>query len=52
VTYTPVDEAALVDDVATMRRLGLTRAQAAALLEGRYDVTRRRFYQLWLEASR
>ena len=30
------------------QRLGLTRAQASALLESRYGLTRRRAYQLWL----
>ena len=43
------DESALLEDVAEMRRLGLTRSQATALLSRRYGTLRRRLYQLWLE---
>ena len=45
------DEAALRDEVAAMRAAGLTRAQAAVLLERRYQVSRRRLYRMWLEAD-
>jgi hypothetical protein len=34
-----------------MRRLGLTRAQATALLGRRYGTPRRRLYELWLAAN-
>jgi len=44
------DDEGLRGEVAQMRELGLTRAQAAALLERRFKVSRRRLYQLWLEA--
>ncbi len=52
VAQAPADEAGLVEEVAMMRRLGLTRAQAAALLAQRYEFSRRRLYQLWLDAGR
>ena len=45
------DDEGLRGEVAQMRELGLTRAQAAALLERRFKVSRRRLYQLWLEAG-
>ena len=45
------DEASLRDEIAEMRRLGLTRAQATALLATRHGTPRRRAYQLWLEAD-
>ncbi len=38
-------------DVLQMKGLGLTRAQASALLESRYAVNRRRVYDLWLKAG-
>jgi 16S rRNA (cytidine1402-2'-O)-methyltransferase len=44
------DESAWRAELALMKRLGLTRAQAAALLSDRYSVSRRRLYELWLEA--
>jgi 16S rRNA (cytidine1402-2'-O)-methyltransferase len=47
----PADEAALREEIATMRGLGLTRAQAAALLTPRYRVARRRLYELWLASE-
>jgi 16S rRNA (cytidine1402-2'-O)-methyltransferase len=43
------DEAKVSDDLAEMKRLGLSRAQATALLQKRYDVPRRKLYQLWLK---
>jgi 16S rRNA (cytidine1402-2'-O)-methyltransferase len=45
------DESALREEVAEMRRLGLTRSQAMTLLSKRYDTPRRRLYELWLEAE-
>jgi 16S rRNA (cytidine1402-2'-O)-methyltransferase len=42
------DEAAVKQEMAFMREVGLTRAQAAALLASRYDVPKRRLYDLWL----
>ena len=41
------DERELADEVAAMKRLGLNRAQATALL-ARRGVSRRRAYELWL----
>jgi 16S rRNA (cytidine1402-2'-O)-methyltransferase len=41
---------AVQDEIANMKRLGLTRAQATALLSERYGVNRRRLYELWLQA--
>jgi hypothetical protein len=35
-----------------MKALGLTRAQAGALLEARYGISRRRAYAMWLESRR
>jgi 16S rRNA (cytidine1402-2'-O)-methyltransferase len=35
-------------EVAQMKELGLTRAQATALLSSRYGVSRRRLYEMWL----
>jgi 16S rRNA (cytidine1402-2'-O)-methyltransferase len=43
------DESALREEVAEMKRVGLTRAQASALLAARHGASRRRVYQLWLE---
>ena len=48
----PLDEAAAKEEVAVMRRLGLTRIQATALLQRRYGLSRRRLYRLWLEAGK
>jgi 16S rRNA (cytidine1402-2'-O)-methyltransferase len=45
------DESALRAEVADMRRLGLTQAQASALLTRRYAVSRRRLYELWLASE-
>ncbi len=45
------DEQALRDEIAEMRRLGLTRAQATSLLSRHYTTHRRRLYELWLEAG-
>jgi len=42
---------ALRVEIAEMRRQGLTRAQATALLTARYDIPRRRLYELWLEGA-
>jgi 16S rRNA (cytidine1402-2'-O)-methyltransferase len=46
-----VDEDAVREEVALMRRLGLTRAQATALLDARHGLSRRRAYELWLDAT-
>jgi 16S rRNA (cytidine1402-2'-O)-methyltransferase len=43
------DESALREEIAEMRRLGLTRAQATLLLSRRYATPRRRLYELWLD---
>ena len=45
------DEAALVAEIAEMKRLGLSRAQAQVLIEHRFGVNRRRFYELWVAAG-
>ena len=45
------DDAAVAAEVAEMKRLGLTRAQATALLMSRYGSSRRRAYELWLRAE-
>jgi 16S rRNA (cytidine1402-2'-O)-methyltransferase len=45
------DEGQLREEIAQMKQLGLTRAQATALLDRRYSTSRRRLYQLWLEAE-
>ena len=46
------DEAAAIEEIAEMRRLGLSRAQAQPLIERRYKINRRRFYGLWIEPPR
>jgi len=43
-----LETSGLTADVALMRSVGLTRAQAAALLASRYGLSRRRAYALWL----
>jgi 16S rRNA (cytidine1402-2'-O)-methyltransferase len=48
---TPNDESALREELAEMRRLGLTRSQATALLTQRYSANRRRLYEMWLETE-
>ena len=45
------DESGAAEEVAEMKRLGLTRSQAMALLGKRYGLARRRLYELWLEAG-
>ena len=45
------DEAAVLEEVVEMKRLGLTRAQAQALIEKRHGMGRRRFYELWMSAG-
>jgi 16S rRNA (cytidine1402-2'-O)-methyltransferase len=47
----PADEAAVVEEISEMKRLGLTRAQAQALIERRFGMGRRRFYELWVAAG-
>jgi 16S rRNA (cytidine1402-2'-O)-methyltransferase len=42
----------LAAEVRLMRDVGLTRAQAAALLQARYRLSRRRLYELWLREAR
>ena len=39
-------------EVARMKALGLTRAQASALVEARHGLSRREVYALWLDADR
>jgi 16S rRNA (cytidine1402-2'-O)-methyltransferase len=45
------DESALIEEIGAMRRAGLTRVQAMALLSLRYKTPRRRLYELWLQAD-
>jgi 16S rRNA (cytidine1402-2'-O)-methyltransferase len=45
------DEAELREAIAEMRRLGLTRSQATALLTKRFAASRRHLYELWLEVE-
>ena len=45
------DEAALREEIAQMRQLGLTRSQATTLLSKRFTAPRRRLYELWLAAD-
>jgi 16S rRNA (cytidine1402-2'-O)-methyltransferase len=44
-------EAAIQAEVATMRRIGLTRSQASSLLEERYGLSHRQAYELWLASE-
>jgi 16S rRNA (cytidine1402-2'-O)-methyltransferase len=44
------DDEAVRAEVASMKRLGLTRAQATALLSERYGLSRRSLYEMWLQA--
>jgi hypothetical protein len=44
----PPVEAEVADEIRQMKRLGLTRSQAQALIERRYGLGRRRFYELWV----
>jgi 16S rRNA (cytidine1402-2'-O)-methyltransferase len=46
-----LDDEALGQEIELMKRLGVTRAQAMALLSPRYKAPRRRLYRLWLEAQ-
>ena len=41
----------LAAEVAQMKALALTRAQATALLASRHGLSRRRAYELWLAAT-
>jgi 16S rRNA (cytidine1402-2'-O)-methyltransferase len=43
------DETSIREEIAEMKRLGLTRAQAQTLIERRFGIGRRRFYELWVE---
>ena len=45
------DDSSLREEIAEMRRLGLTRSQATSLLSRRYATPRRKLYELWLEAE-
>jgi 16S rRNA (cytidine1402-2'-O)-methyltransferase len=45
------DEAAVAEEIAEMKRLGLSRAQAQPLIERRFGMSRRRFYELWVAAN-
>lgn len=42
-------DADAADELAEMKRLGLTRAQAQALMHRRFDIRRRRFYEMWID---
>ena len=42
------DESAAREEIAVMKQLGLTRAQAQPLIERRYGIGRRRFYEMWI----
>jgi 16S rRNA (cytidine1402-2'-O)-methyltransferase len=46
-----VDEDAVIEEVREMQRLGLSRAQAQVLIERRFGISRRRFYELWVRAQ-
>jgi 16S rRNA (cytidine1402-2'-O)-methyltransferase len=41
----------VADEIGEMKRLGLTRAQAQALIERRFGLGRRRFYELWVSEN-
>jgi 16S rRNA (cytidine1402-2'-O)-methyltransferase len=45
------DEAAVAEEITEMKRLGLSRAQAQPLIERRFGLGRRRFYELWIAAG-
>ena len=45
------DEAEVREEITEMKRLGLSRAQAQALIERRFGIGRRRFYELWVAES-
>jgi 16S rRNA (cytidine1402-2'-O)-methyltransferase len=47
----PIDEAAVLDEIGEMRRLGLTRAQAQPLIERHFGINRRAFYGLWMRSD-
>ena len=42
------DESAIMEEIGEMKRLGLNRAQAQALIERRFHAGRRAFYNLWV----
>ena len=46
----PADDDDVRAEIASMKRVGLTRAQATALLGERYALSRRKLYELWLES--
>ncbi len=46
------DDDAVLREVRQMRQLGLTRVQAQALIETRFGLGRRRFYEIWIDAER
>jgi 16S rRNA (cytidine1402-2'-O)-methyltransferase len=43
------DESDVREEIAEMKRLGLSRAQAQTLIERRFGIGRRRFYEIWIE---
>jgi 16S rRNA (cytidine1402-2'-O)-methyltransferase len=45
------DEAEAIRELVEMKRLGLTRAQATALLAHRHRLRRRKLYELWLKTG-
>src|SRR4051812_3648994 len=47
----PADDAPVRAEIASMRRAGLTQSQASVLLSERYDLPRRKLYELWLESG-
>jgi 16S rRNA (cytidine1402-2'-O)-methyltransferase len=46
-----LDSANILDEVQEMKRLGLTRAQAQSLIERRFAIGRRAFYEIWMRAD-
>jgi 16S rRNA (cytidine1402-2'-O)-methyltransferase len=50
-TASPGDESEITGQVKEMRRLGLTRSQAMALMAKRHGLSRRRLYELWLKTE-
>ena len=45
------DETGVREEIAEMKRLGLSRAQAQSLVERRFGLGRRRFYELWVASG-
>ncbi len=43
-----IDVAAIEEELAEMKRLGLSRSQAQPLIQRRFGIGRRRFYEMWV----